>query len=428
MAKEVFKEIIRNFHRKDIPFFYQRKLELPVGSRKIISVIGSRRSGKTYLLYQTMRSIQNRGVPIEKLIYINFEDERLNGSSAELDQVLQAYRELYPGHPIDDCYIFLDEVQNMQGWERFVRRVYDTETQHVFITGSNSKLLSREIATELRGRSIAYEVFPLNFSEYLEFNKLKPDLYHAPTKSKIINAFSKFMRTGGFPETVKFDNELRFKTLNEYFNTMLFRDIIERHRIKDVRLLKFYLKKLFASVGKPISVNRIFNELKSMGFEVSKNSLYEFLEYFKDTFMILSIDKFDHSEIKQLKSNKKAYPIDHGFLPVIDQSLSKNLGKAFENLVALEFIKSEKNLYYFKQHHECDFIVKSGGEVEAIQVSYSVGDPATLNREIKGLSEACNYLKLGKGTIITFDESFDTKYNNIKIEVVEGWKYFLKHQ
>ncbi len=425
MAKEIFKEIIRNFHQKELPSYYKRKLELPVDSGKIISVIGSRRSGKTYLLYQTIKSILTKGVDIEKIIYINFEDERLNYNSEELDQILQAYRELYPEYPLKDCYFFLDEVQNMQGWERFVRRVHDTETRNIFITGSNSKLLSREIATELRGRSIAYEVYPLSFSEYLVFNQIKPDIYYAPTKSKIINSFSNFLRFGGFPETVKFDEEIRYKTLNEYFNTMLFRDIIERYSIKNPRLLKFYLKKLFAGVGKPISINRIFNDLKSMGFEVSKNSLYQYFDYFIDTFMILSLDKYDHSEMKQLKSNKKVYPVDHGFLPVVDQSASKNLGKAFETLAALEFIKSGNILHYYKQHRECDFIIKNGGELEAIQVSYSVDDSTTLNREIKGLVEACKHLKLSKGTIITFDESFETKINNLQIDVVEGWKYFL---
>jgi hypothetical protein len=425
MAKEIFKEIIRNFHSKNLPSFYSRKLELSVNSGKIVSVIGSRRSGKTFLLYQTIHTIQKSGVPSERIIYINFEDERLTGDANELDLVLQAYRELYPDNDLADCYLFLDEVQNMQGWERFARRVYDTESKHIFITGSNSKLLSREIATELRGRSVAYEVFPLSFKEYLVFSDLEQDYYHASNKSKIINAFSRFLKFGGFPETVNFDETLFFKTLNEYFNTMLFRDIIERYQIRDVRLLKFYLKKLFAGVGKPISINRIFNDLKSRGFEVGKNSLYEYFEYFKDTFMVLSMDKFDHSEIKQLKSNKKVYPVDHGFLPVIDLTFSENLGKGFENMLALEFFKAGKTISYFKQHHECDFIVQDKNKFEAVQVSYSVADPSTLNREIKGLAEACNNLGLPGGKIITFDQSFDVNHKLVQVEVVAGWKYLL---
>lgn len=426
MAKDVFKEIIRSFQRRQLPELQLRKIILPVSSGKIVSAIGPRRSGKTFALLQTAKTILENGTKIENIIFINFEDERLGREAGQLDFILQACRELYPDIPLCECHFFFDEIQNVNGWEKFVRRLYDTESKNIYLTGSNARFLSKEIATELRGRSVAYEIFPLSFGEYLQFTSVTPDFYDPVNKSLIINAFSRFLRFGGFPETVFFDDDLHRKTLTEYFNTMLFRDIMERYQVSDVLVLKFFLKKLFLGVGKPLSVNKIYNDLKSMNLVLGKNTLYTYLQYFNDAYLTILSDKYDDSEIKQIKSNKKAWPVDHGFLPVIDFSFSRNLCKTLENLVALELIKAGYKVFYFKQLHECDFVIQRQNRFHAIQVCYDLNDSATLRREVAGLTEACTALGLDGGIILTFDQSKAIDHQTINVEVMEVWKFLLK--
>ncbi|MCD6539710.1 MAG: AAA family ATPase, partial [Candidatus Omnitrophica bacterium] len=181
MEKEILKQIIRDFHKNRLPLSKPRTLKIPLNTRKIVTISGVRRSGKTFALFETIKKLLSLNVPQERILYVNFEDERLQIRRESLDAVVQAYRELYPDFNLNKCYFFFDEIQNIDGWEKFIRRIYDTVTKNIFVTGSNSKLLSREIATSLRGRTITYEVFPLSFREYLEFNKVDIDLYHTST-------------------------------------------------------------------------------------------------------------------------------------------------------------------------------------------------------------------------------------------------------
>lgn len=426
MLNEVYKEIIRSFQRRAIPELKPRKITLPVSSGKIISAIGPRRSGKTYALLQTAQTLFANGIRNENIIFINFEDERLGRDAEQLDLNLQACRELNPEIPLNGCHFFFDKIQNVNGWEKFVRRLYDTESKNIYLTGSNARFLSVEIATELRGRSVAYEIYPLSFDEYLQFANVAKDFYDPGNKSMITNAFSRFLSFGGFPETVFFDDALHRKTLTEYFNTMLFKDIVERYQVSDVSALKIFLKKIFLSVGKPFSVNRIFNDLKSMNIGQGKNTLYTFLQYFNNAYLTVITDKYDKSEIKQIKSNKKAWPVDHGFLPVIDFSFSQNFGKSLENLVLLELIKAGYKVFYEKQLHECDFVVQKQNQLRAIQVCYFLNNPHTLKREVAGLAEACKALGLDSGIILTFGENQTIYHHGIKIDVMETWRFLIR--
>lgn len=423
--KTNIKTIILENQNTELPKFYLRNIDIPINLNIVISIIGARRSGKTYVLYKAIQEVLNSGIDKKKILFLNFEDERLEFQTKDLDLILQAYSELFPETDLKDVYFFFDEIQNIKGWEKFIRRIFDTKSRKIFITGSNSKLLSTEIATELRGRTISYTIYPLSLSEYLDFHNIKKDLYPQKNKSKIIHYTKKFLLEGGFPETVFFEKKHRLKILQQYFNVMIFRDIVERYKISDTKTLKFFIKKIFASVTKPFSVNKTYNDLKSQGYKISNTYLYNYFEYCNNIFISQSINKFDFSEIKQEKSDKKTYIIDTGLLSAIEFSVSRNAGKLLENMVALEFMKAEKELFYFKNNNECDFIVKDKEKLFPVQVSYDISDSETLKRAIKGLLEACKYIDSKEGTIITFDNEEEIVHNNIKINIVPVYKYFL---
>lgn len=424
--KNVLKTIIADFHSQRLRPVLPRTTILPVNSGIIISVIGVRRSGKTYLLYDTIKRLISAGIQKRNIVYINFEDERLSLQKDGLDLILQAYLELYPEKDLAECYFFFDEIQNVDGWEKFVRRIYDTISRNIYISGSNSRLLSTEIATELRGRSVSYTLYPLSFSEYLDFNKAEKEYSATIQRVKLAGHFRMFMLYGGFPELIDLDDTLKIKKLQDYFNTIIYRDLIERYDISNSLVLKFFLKRILSQVTKPVSVNRIWNDLRSMGYRVGNNTLYEYADHIQTAFASLMINKFDYSPIRQEKGEKKAYAIDNGILTAVDWSFSENHGKLLENLVALELLKSGKDVMYFSDTRECDFIITEKLSWSAIQVCYSLKESDTYERETDGLVNACKYLKLKSGTILTYEEESEIKKDDITIEVLPAYKYVLE--
>jgi predicted AAA+ superfamily ATPase len=422
--KDVFKELIKGFQAKKLPVFTLRRMQLPSGTGKVISLTGVRRSGKTYVLYQHIAQLYKIGIKPEQVVFINFEDERLPNQPEIFDLMLQAYRELYPGDDLSSCYFFFDEIQNIDKWEKFVRRLNDQECKNIYLTGSNSKLLGREIATELRGRTINYELYPLCFREYLAFQNIPFDLYVPQQKASVIAAFDTFLQKGGFPEVIGFEEGIHRKVIQEYFNTMLFRDIVERHNVTDVYVLKYFIKKMIASVTTPLSVNKIYNELRSNRYETGKNTLYDYMRYAEEAYLILALNKYDYSIVKQENSNKKAYSIDNSFLTTLFYTGFADRGKLLENHVALEFAKSDTKLFYFKQVKECDFIIETTDGLMPVQVSYSIKDTSTRKREVSGLVAACAYLGVNKGLILSHDEHEEFEYQGCKISVIEAFQYF----
>ena len=425
--KQQLKEIILENQQFDPgPVIRRAHLEVPLNSGMIISIVGARRSGKTFLLYHLINQLKKEGLPGENIVFINFEDERLNLKQDDLDMILQAYQELFPDIDLKNTCFFFDEIQNVDGWEKFIRRVYDTKSKNLFITGSNSRLLSTEIATELRGRTVSYTIYPFSFAEFVKTQNGPTNFNTQASRAKLINLTERFMCEGGFPELTRFDRPFKIKILQEYFNVMIYRDIIERYGVSNPEVLKFFIKKIFSAVTGPLSVNKAYNDLKSMGYKISNKYLYEYLDYCNAVFLTQSINRYDFSEIKQAKSEKKVYIIDNGLLTAIDYSVSENRGKLLENMVAMEFLKQGNQLFYYKDQTECDFIVqkRTTANFKPIQVSLSMKQEATRSREIKGLVNACNNLKIDYGTIITFDEEEIIEAGNCSIQVVPFYKYF----
>lgn len=424
--KNVLKTIIADFHAARLNPVMSRRMVLPVDSGIIISVVGVRRSGKTYLLFDTIKRIIAAGISKKNIIYINFEDERLTLDQEKLDLIIQAYIELYPGKDLSKCYFFFDEVQNINGWEKFVRRIFDTISRNVYVTGSNSRLLSTEIATELRGRAISYTLYPLSFSEYLDFKKAEKDYDSTIRRIQLAEHFRMFMIYGGFPELIDLDESLKIKKLQDYFNTIIYRDLIDRYNITNPSILKFFLKRILSQVTKPVSVNRIYNDLRSLRYKIGNNILYDYTEYIQVSFASVMIPKFDYSLVRQEKSEKKVYSIDTGILTAVDYSFSENHGKLLENLVALELIKSGREIMYFNDTRECDFIMMEKKDYSALQICYSLAEDETFEREVEGILRACEKLKINKGTIVTFDDEQVIQRGDIAIQVKPAFKFILE--
>ncbi|WP_415407155.1 ATP-binding protein [Sulfurovum sp. CS9] len=422
--KEQLKVIIRDFHLTDNFDVKPRNLQPPLDTNKIITLIGVRRCGKTSILYEMINRLSN-DIEKTKILFLNFEDERLELNIDELDLILQSFSELYPEQKLNECYFFFDEIQNITGWEKFVRRVYDTISKNIFITGSNSKLLSSEIATSLRGRTLSYEVYPLSFSEYLSFKEIEVDLYSSRSLAHIQNAQNTFLKDGGFPEILFLDESYRNQTLQEYFNVLLYKDLAERYHITNTVALKFFLKRIIASSTKQISINKTYNELKSNGIKIGKNTLYDFLEYVQNIYLALTLQRYDKSLVNKELGEKKIYSIDIGLNNATEFKFSDDIGKSLENAVFLELKRNNKEIFYYRDSNsECDFIVYEKNTItEAIQVTFDMSDEDTKNRELKGMVTACKNFNLSRGVIITYDSEDEIISNGIKILLVPFYKW-----
>lgn len=426
IRRDLLKTIITDNSLRPLPKLWERMLKIPSDSGKIVTLAGVRRSGKTYHLFNLINQLRAQGIAAEKILYINFEDERLELSSEELDLILQSYRELYPQLKLPDCYFFFDEIQEVEGWEKFIARIYSGISQKVFITGSNAKLLSREIATALRGRTITFEIYPLSFVEFVNIVSSGLNAHSSADRATLANLFERFMRQGGFPELVKQKDDLKDKILQEYFNVMVLRDLIERYQISQATILKYFCKRIIGASAGEFSVNKIYNELKSQGYQVSKDTLYSYQDYVETVYLNRFISKYSHSIVKAESSQKKTYVIDQGLGAALDYKLSQDKGRLLETTVALELLKQGKQIAYQQNSSECDFVVIEKGRVtEAIQVTAEFVDTQTKEREVKGLVSACQKFDLKKGTILTFDHEDKFEVESIQVNVIPAWQYFF---
>lgn len=408
--KNALKTIISDFHERELPQLTQRDIDVPLKSNKIITLIGPRRAGKTYMLYQLMSKIKDK----TNILYINFEDERLRFKPNELQLIIDAYFELYPEKKEKEIYLFFDEIQEAKEWQSFVRRLHDTITRNIFLTGSSAKLLSKEIATSLRGRAISYEIFPLSFKEYLNFKGIDGNINSTKGKAKAMNLLEEYLEKGGFPETVLMEEEVYKKTMQSYFEVMLYRDIVERYSISKPVAVKELLRHLLSQTGKEFSINKCYNDFKSRGMKISKDSLYNFVDYFEDAFIILPVENYSAKQ-----GPRKSYAIDTGLAKNASFSLSKDIGRLMETVVLTELKRKGEQVFYFKKGAECDFIIKEGRKIiGAIQVCYEINKENEA-REINGLRKAMRTFKLKKGLMLTMNQ--EEKRKDIEIRPLLDW-------
>ncbi len=425
--RSTFQSII-SLHQEELPFDLQeRSTRLPLDGSRIVTVTGIRRCGKSSLLGLTINRLLEQGVPKERILYVGFDDERfLSMSPANFDELLQAYREMYPETSLRDVYMFFDEIQLIDGWELFVLRLYKNYCKHVFVTGSTAKMLSAEMLSALRGWPDEYREYPLSFEEYLSFKCIKANPYSEEGKAMLSVAFRGYCEEGGFPEVVLERNKTeKVKILQSYFNTMLFRDMVEHYHIgASPSVVRYFLKRVMNNLTKPTSVNNIYNDLKSQGLKVSKDSLYLWLDYACNIFMFRKVEKYDRSMVKQRAAPAKYYVADIALRNAVLLPESEDAGKALENIVYLNMERTlgeEDRVFYFNESKECDFIVQSGERVtELIQVCWALDDD-NIEREVGGLLAASHSTGCTQCRIITFSQRDTIERGGVRVEVLPVW-------
>jgi predicted AAA+ superfamily ATPase len=423
--KEIFKQLIVDSQRRRYGPVVPRDYEIPTETKKIVSLIGVRRSGKTWLLYHLIETLRER-VAAENIVYINFEDDRLYPIALnDLDALVQAYYELYPQKREEKVYFFLDEMQTIEGWEKFVRRLYDTLNIQLFVTGSSSKLLAGEIATALRGRTVTYEGFPFSFREYLRYRDIEVDFYSSTSRSYIQNAFGVYLVEGGFAEIFDEAPDIKRRILKDYLDLIVYRDIVDRYRIKNHALLKHLIKYLFVNMGTLVSFSKLYNDYKSMGYRVSKETLLEYVGYLQEAYAIFTVPIFRNSVKEEQRNPKKVYAVDNGFRTLFDASLSPDFSKLYENLAFLHLRRKSPEVYYFKGKQEVDLYANTDGKT-LVNVSYRIDDPETLRREVEALTEGMVWCGLKRSLLVTAEREETIEKEGRVIEVKPMWKWLLE--
>jgi len=429
MKRDLFAEMILDFQERGVPEAVERDLEIEMVNGKATTIVGPRRAGKTYFLFTVMKNLM-RNMEKTRIVYMDFEDDRLLPLTLDdMRTMMDVYYEIYPENKSKKVYLFLDEVQNVPRWELFVRRVMDKENVQVFLTGSSSRLLSGEIATALRGRSITYHIFPFSFREFLRVRGIEVKKYlSSGDRARIMHGLNEYMRFGGFPEIVMSEREeTKLRILKEYVDTMLMRDVVERYGIKNIRVLRILFNSLISSFSSTFSVNRFSNRLRSQGIRISKNTLYEYMVYLEDAFGVFLIRRFSYSLMKVEQSLPKVYPIDVGYLRLYSTSFSANTGRLMETIVALELMRRKYSnprigIFYWKNGGEVDFVVKEGEKVrELIQVTYASGKDEIDKRELRAMERAAEELRCKRKTVITWDYEEDGE-----VRFVSLWKWLLQ--
>lgn len=383
--------------------------------------VGIRRTGKSYLMYQQIKQLESKGVPLSQIVYVNFEDERLLETKVtDLNTILEIGLEM--SGSANKPYLFLDEIQNINGWEKFVRRIADMKYR-INITGSNSKMLSSEIASTLGGRFIIMNVYPYSFTEYLTANHREKnylDVISTQDRADVLSLYNEYVTFGAFPELVDIKNKRAF--LSSIYQTIYLGDIITRNKISNDFAIKLILKKIAESVTKPLSFSRLTNILKSTGMAIGKQTVINYVGYMTDSYLLFTLQNYA-AKLVDKETSPKYYFMDTGLLGLM---LLDSKSAQLENLVAIELIRryGVENVFFFENNVEIDFYIPS--ESLAIQVSLQVLDDIdTKERETRAFAKLNNFIPDSKCIIITNSEETNLEYDGIDIEVIPIWKWLL---
>jgi len=377
---------------------------------KATAVIGMRRAGKTTFLHQLRQERSERGVGRERLPYLNFEDEQLVGLRAEqLHLILEEHYRAYPALRGQETVTWcLDEIQVVPGWERFVRRILDSERVEIFLSGSSANLLSRELATSMRGRGWEVVIHPFSFEEFLRHQGRavpeRPGFLPAPARSALESSFLEYLTTGGFPEAQGLDTATRSRLLADYVDVAMLRDVVERHGVTNVVGLRWLLRHLLGNAAGLFSVEKFYGALKSQGFSIAKDTVHQLLGHLEDRFLVRTVWMESSSERQRMVNPRKAYPVDPGLIPVFDRSGRANVGHALETAVLIELERRGATATYVRtpEEREVDFLVRHpAGEVELLQVSADATDAAVAERELRALTEAGRLFPMASRRLLT---------------------------
>jgi predicted AAA+ superfamily ATPase len=385
--KETIKYVLHQSTERQVPATHPRQVDVPLETGKVVTLTGVRRSGKTFLLFHTIRRLVASGVDRRRILYLNLSDDRLYPATlADLDLILPAHGELYPETIRGRRYVFLDEVQEVEGWERYVRRIHDTEDVGVFVTGSSSRLLTRDLAPALRGRSIGFEVFPLSFSETTEFLGLSRRRYDREDQARLTHALEIYVRWGGLPEIVLADETLRPLILAEYASLLFHRDLVQRFSIRNERVMKLLLKYCASRPASLLSAHKLHCDLRSQGVKVSKNTIYEYLGHLEEAYVLFLVPRHERSVRRQEQNPKKVHLIDPVLTSAFTAAADGDRGARLENLVFLEERRRTRDVWYASNSHEVDVVAESAGKLRFLNVTWSLADSETRDRETRAMA------------------------------------------
>ena len=402
----------------------QDNIEPFIKFKEVVIITGPRRGGKSSLMKLICDDlIKKDKVPPSNILYLNFEDERfIEFNTGDFAQIYELFLQI--NKPVGRLYFFLDEIQNVTGWERWVNRLYENENIKIFITSSNASLLSSEISTALTGRNRMITNFPFSFREFLTFKNYKlqkNDFYQTKKRAVIKSFFQEYLKLGGYPEIIKINDPT---LLEQYFKDIIYRDILPRYSIKKIKEIRELCLFLASNLGSIHS----YNKLQNLIGVKSINTVKSYLEILEEAFLFFRINLFDYSIKRQIYNPSKIYIIDTALGNSISFKFSENIGHIYENIVFLELKRRNKEIYYWKSKKgkEVDFLIKKGLNIEeAIQVSYNLNDKKTLDREIESLLIAKDEFKVEHLRIITEDEETEKEIGNVKIRIIPLWKWLL---
>jgi predicted AAA+ superfamily ATPase len=413
-------ELDTGIERPELLKEMQRLLKI----NEILVVSGVRRSGKSTLILQFCKSLIESGVRKEDILIVNLEDPRFKQLDLQLlNEIYETY--LTQLNPSKEHYVVLDEVQVVKQWEKYARFLHENRKAHVIVTGSSSKLLSSEYATVLAGRHVDMQVYPLSFKEFLRFKGIdaKTNIEIISKRHQIKRLMQEYLKWGGFPKPtlLKKEKEKR-EELYGYFRDIMTKDVAMRYKVEDIGKLEELAKYYLSNIASLQSFNNI---KKFLG--ISLDSVERFSTYFSNAYLLFFVKKFSYSVKQQILNPRKVYCIDTGLRNVAGFVFMEDLGKLMENTVFVELMRKGKQVFYWKNKGEVDFVIKGDKKVEGlIQVCYDVEDPKTKEREVNALLEAMKFFRLRTGIIVTWDYEDEERINGKKISYIPIWKWLLQ--
>lgn len=455
MANPIIAEKLRDFKIEDFHPIVPRDLDLgkplpPRVGNLVKVIVGMRRSGKSYRLFQEMEALHSSGVSWNQICYINFEDDRLGNITPSVgDEVIETFSSMHPESLDTGLYLFFDELQEMQNWGTWLRRIVDTTKATIYVTGSSSKMLSKEISTEFRGRALDFELLPFSFREFVRargiaetelLNRNETAGYSTKERLMLSAALNSYLEEGGFPAIDGLPTPQRVTLLQSYVQRVVSRDVVERHDIARPRVASTLARRLLGNNGKTLSIRKVENELRSAGLATSRVLIGDLLEYFEDAYLVFRVRDFSMSLKENTTSTPKIYAIDPGLAAASSMASTRDDGQRLENAVYLElrrrtvgYRRDSISSCHTKEHgYEVDFVMGDAlvhEQYELYQVTVHMDDDRTIERETRALWELMSEQNLHEGTIIVGNgDEREYHKNGYVIRQVPAWKWFFAHE
>lgn len=431
--REILERLVADFDAERVPTGTPRDLPLLDFPGKAAVVVGMRRSGKTWRLFQEIGRLRETGVDASDILYLSFEDERLFALEAEhLHWITDAFRRRRPDRGGVRAHLFLDEIHNVPGWERWIRRLLDQENVRIVLTGSSAKLLSREIATSLRGRSLTAELLPFSLAEAVRHRGQEvPTTWPPPAaeRDRLASHLRRYLHEGGFPEVQEQPRILRHQILQDYVDVVLLRDVAERHGVENLEALRYLQRALLSRPSNRFSIHKLYNDLRSQGVRVSKDTLHEHLGHLEDAFLVFTTEIFARSLRVRRSNPRKVYPVDPGLAASSSFAASGDEGHLLETTVYLELRRRgfESSWYRTAAGNEVDLLARDvEGNRALVQVAAELSRPETRRRELRALEEAMGETGLDRGTVVTLDDEETVQTAVGVVRIVPAWRWLLE--